>query len=139
MVSNIPVRGTKSYNRWNSMKQRCLNTKHPAYKDYGGRGITIDPDWMDFTKFHADMGDPPEGMSLDRKDNSGPYSAANCRWATKMEQSQNQRKKPSPKADNNRARIIELFGLGLSSRQIGVIVGMGSSQICLVLKRLGLR
>lgn len=79
------------YATWQNMRQRCRNPRHPRWPDYGGRGIFVCERWDDFTVFVADMGEPPEGASLDRMDNDGPYAPWNCRWATAAEQRANRR------------------------------------------------
>lgn len=76
---------------WKQMRQRCLNPNHARYKDYGGRGITVCDRWSKFQNFLADMGERPEGLSLDRRDNDGPYDPQNCYWATAAQQASNTR------------------------------------------------
>lgn len=83
--------GTPSYYTWSGMIQRCTNVKSKHYKDYGGRGITVCDKWLKFEGFFEDMGERPNGLTLDRKDNDGNYCKENCRWSTKEEQSNNSR------------------------------------------------
>ena len=80
------------YRAWLDMRQRCNNPNSQVYKYYGGRGISICPQWDDFTIFLKDMGEPLMGLSLDRINNDGNYEPTNCRWATASEQQRNKRK-----------------------------------------------
>lgn len=82
---------TRAYASWSKMKQRCLNKNATRYKDWGGRGIKVCSEWLNFKNFFADMGERPKNKSLDRVDNDGNYCKNNCRYATSKEQNNNKR------------------------------------------------
>ena len=85
------MHGTPEYRIWDAIVQRCENPKNTAYKSYGGRGIKVCERWHKFENFYADVGDRPEGLTFDRKDNDGDYEPTNWRWATRSEQQRNRR------------------------------------------------
>lgn len=83
----------RARNSWRHMIDRCNNKNNIHYSDYGGRGISVCERWMDLKLFVEDMGDPPDGMTLDRfPDMNGNYEPKNCRWATPKQQAQNTRR-----------------------------------------------
>jgi hypothetical protein len=81
---------TSEYKTWEGMKRRCLNPDYKFYKNYGGRGITICEEWLDFRNFIKDMGKKPfKEYSLDRINNDLGYFKENCRWTTREQQDRN--------------------------------------------------
>lgn len=85
---------TRTYNTWQSMKKRCYDISYEHYYLYGERGIVVCDIWIDsFERFLKDMGERPEGKTLDRIDTNGNYEPDNCKWSTYKEQSANRRKK----------------------------------------------
>lgn len=76
---------------WCDMRARCESPNHKAYANYGGRGIAVCDRWQIFDWFVDDMGERPDGASLDRINNDGGYAPDNCRWATRKEQNSNRR------------------------------------------------
>jgi len=80
-----------SYNTWRAMIRRCTVPTDKDYPRWGGRGIKVCPEWMDYTKFAADMGEPEGDETLDRVDPYGDYTKENCRWAGIKTQNRNVR------------------------------------------------
>lgn len=101
------------YNRWQGMNKRCYNPNNKRFPSYGGRGISVYPEWR--TKANpkafcewidANLGPCPEGMSLDRIDNDGNYEPGNLRWASAKTQYENRRVREVSKQEEE---ILRLF------------------------------
>lgn len=86
------MRHTPIYNVWCHMKARCQRVTDPDFRHYGGRGIKVCERWQSFEAFYADMGDRPEGHSIERKDTNGNYEPSNCEWIPATEQPRNTRR-----------------------------------------------
>jgi hypothetical protein len=82
---------SRTYKSWQEMRARCANPNHVSYRNYGGRGIAVAPEWESFGTFLKDMGERPPGTSLDRRDGSLGYSKRNCLWSTRTVQNNNRR------------------------------------------------
>lgn len=104
---------------YDSILERVGSPGHVYYHHYGGRGIKICERWLSFDNFYADMGDPPTGQSIDRIDNDGHYTPANCRWATLRQQGRNRR-------NNN---VIEFCGMTKSVVEWAELVGIPAATI----------
>lgn len=111
---------TPTYRSWSAMRGRCTRPNDPAFDRYGGRGIKVCDRWLNsFENFLEDMGERPEGKTLDRENNDGNYEPGNCRWATRIEQQNNRRN--SRKIDHN--------GLSLTAAEWTRKLGLGRGAV----------
>lgn len=102
------------YHTWREMRRRCEKPSHPDYPRYGGLGVTISDRWTSnpggFENFLSDMGDRPDGCTLDRIDPYGNYGPDNCRWADRATQSSNRR--------------VPVNGMKLTAGRVSIIKAM---------------
>jgi hypothetical protein len=120
---------TRTYRIWGAMIARCIKPSSAAYRHYGGRGIKVCYRWMEsFEAFVEDMGECPEGMTIERVDNDGPYSKENCKWASRQEQSSNTR----------RTHRITLGGETRPLREWAKILGIVDSALSWRIERWGI-
>lgn len=113
--------GTRLYNIWVSMRDRCGNAKNPAYKNYGGRGISVFEGWEEFILFKqwAIENGYSDKLTLDRIDVNGNYEPDNCRWATWTVQQNNRRSN----------RIVEYNGSRYTLSSLARTCGIKSSTL----------
>lgn len=86
------MRYTSTYNTWLNMKARCGNPNNPAAQNYSERGIDYIEKWKTFEGFFEDMGECPEGFSLNRRDVNSGYDKENCEWVDRVRQGRDKRK-----------------------------------------------
>lgn len=91
MASTHGMSAHPLYLTWLTMMHRCYNPKRRDYHNYGGRGIRVCKRWHSVTNFIADMGERPDGHTLERRDTNSNYSKRSCVWATQKEQQRNRR------------------------------------------------
>lgn len=120
---NNSTHGHSTHYLWNTyakMIARCYTPSDKSYKRYGARGITVCERWREsFVNFLADMGDRPDGCSIDRIDNDGPYAPENCRWATLSQQNSNTRQNHNLTYDGETLTIAQWsLRLGISQHTI---------------------
>ncbi len=103
------------YHTWSDMIQRCSNKNSAAYEYYGGQGITVCPEWLDFCNFDRDMSSTWfEGGTLDRVDTTLGYTHDNCRWATRSEQLEN----------TKRSYLLSFEGNNYSTKALALHLGI---------------
>jgi len=115
-----------TYKTWRSMKARCDYPSVNGYKYYGGRGISYDIRWGLFANFLSDMGERPEGMTLDRIDSDKDYYKENCRWVTPAAQQHNRKDRPTEQTIKT---VRGLLKLGWSQTKIAKLVGVHPSTV----------
>lgn len=100
---------TPEYRAWQTMRLRCTEPKNAAFKDYGGRGITVCGRWLnDPAAFVADMGEKPTpAHELDRRDNDAGYTPGNCRWVLRKINDRNRRSNRWLTVDGERRALVE--------------------------------
>ena len=99
---------SSEYGTWCAMKNRCYNPSTKSYQNYGARGITVCDEWRDdFAQFLKDMGRRPPGLTIERKDNDGPYAPWNCVWATRNTQARNKRGLLFVTVDGQRMNLVD--------------------------------
>lgn len=119
---------TVEYRLWRGMWSRCTNKKMQAYKNYGGRGITVCEQWRTFSPFLADMGVRPLATSIERRDNDKGYTPDNCYWATAKEQGRNKRTNRRLTLDG-RTQTLAAWAeqLGIKTSTLGMRLATGWS------------
>lgn len=125
----MALRHDPLFHVWRAMVARCTDPKNAKWKYYGGRGITVCERWRTFENFKTDMGERPDGHTVERKDNNGNYEPENCIWATMAVQGANRRN------SGPQARPIEYRGETHHASEWARKLGLSRATICHRLKR----
>ena len=119
--THYALKSKRLYSIWTNIKSRCNNSNVPGYKNYGGRGIKICSEWQEkfecFYKWAISNG-YKDNLSIDRIDVNGNYEPSNCRWVTRIEQSQNKRNTIRINYNNETLslrRVCDILGLNYKS------------------------
>ena len=113
------------YRRWDGIKRRCCCPSHNKYSRYGGRGITLCKEWMDFSVFEkwALANGFKDTLQIDRIDNEKGYSPDNCRWVTPSQNCRNKRN--NIRLSDGRVLADAAEGVGLSSKIVSYRIKTG--------------
>lgn len=107
------------------MKSRCQDPDNEHFAEYGGRGIEVCANWQTFEGFLSQMGEAPEGLTLERVDVNSSYCASNCKWASRKDQARNRR--------NN--RLLTIAGQTKTCAEWAESVGISRHLLYLRLRR----
>jgi hypothetical protein len=112
---------TRLHGIWRGMRMRCRNPNDKRYADYGGRGIHVVPEWEDFETFRdwSLANGYNERLEIDRRDNDGPYSPANCRWSGRRAQCRNTRQ----------TRFVVFHGRRISISEVAELTGVSRNTL----------
>lgn len=110
---------SRVYQIWINMKQRCTNPKLKRYQLYGGRGISVCAEWMNFVNFYDEMGDPPANHTIDLIDTNKNYCKDNCRWITHGEKA----------LTNRKMLLFTVDGVTLCARHWSLKLGLNKSWV----------
>jgi hypothetical protein len=133
--------GTGTYHAWRDMRRRCSDPSSADWVRYGGRGITVCSRWDRFEDFLADMGQRPDGVTLDRINNEGNYEPGNCRWTTWHEQVHNRRSNRGERHPNVKLSVDDVLairlmaGYGATYRRIASAFDVSHANVGYIVRR----
>ena len=129
------MHGSKLHKLWDGMKQRCLNKKHQSYMYYGGRGIIVCNEWLEFKPFYvwALSNGYREDLQIDRRENEGNYTQENCRFVTSAINNQNRSSTKLSKKDVSEIRHIYKKGQ-IKQKDIAKLYMVSGSMVNFIVK-----